>query len=298
VPPAQAQYRGDHTPGFAGLSSGTEPDPGLYASFVVWAYPYSTVVNNSGRDIRIAGRLTSIMATVGFTVITNYSLFGGKLGANASAPFIKNRVESNGVDNTSDFAFTDSSVGAMIGWTSSRADVSAGYNFYIPTGSYSPTVATGNAGLGMYGHEVIVGTTVYLDHKKTWNAAVTFGTEFHTAKHDTDIHVGDLGTLEGGIGKTLSHGGTGPHVTVMNVGLVGYAQFKMTGDTGTDIPAAIRGLRDRVFALGPEFNVFEPRSRLTFVIRYEGELGARNRTQGQMLLLSVGWTVKSLVKAS
>jgi len=55
----------------------------------------------------------------------------------------------------------------------------------------------------------------------------------------------------------------------MNLGMAGYAQFKITGDSGSDIPPALRGFKDRVFALGPEFNIFIPKPRLTFLIRYE-----------------------------
>jgi hypothetical protein len=82
----------------------------------------------------------------------------------------------------------------------------------------------------------------------------------------------------------------------MNLGLAGYAQFKVTGDSGSDIPLALRGLKDRVFALGPEFNMFIPGPRLLLLARYEFEFGARNRTQGQTIVFSIVRVEKSLVK--
>ena len=82
----------------------------------------------------------------------------------------------------------------------------------------------------------------------------------------------------------------------MNIGAAGYAQFKVTGDSGSDIPPALRGLKDRVFALGPEFNIFIPGPRLSLLARYEPEFGARNRTQGQTIVFSIVWVAKSLVK--
>ena len=35
----EAQYKGDHIPGFLGLDSGTQAPPGLYVGNVVWIYP-------------------------------------------------------------------------------------------------------------------------------------------------------------------------------------------------------------------------------------------------------------------
>jgi hypothetical protein len=145
----------------------------------------------------------------------------------------------------------------------------------------------------MWGNEFTIGSTLYLDQKKSWSAAATFGLEFHTDKSGTNIHVGDLGTVEGGLGRTFYKKVSGPIPVIMNLGLVGYAQFKVTGDSGSDIPPALRGLKDRVFALGPEFNIFIPKTRLTLLARYEPEFGARNRTEGQTILFTIVWVAKS-----
>jgi hypothetical protein len=186
-------------------------------------------------------------------------------------------------------------LGASLGWSLKRADIMAGYNLYIPTGRFSQG-ATDNTGLGQWGNEFTIGTTVYLDQKKLWNAAASFGLEFHTDKSGTNIQAGDLGTIQGGLGKTFYKKVSGPVPMIMNVGVAGYAQFKVTGDSGSDIPPALRGVKDRVFALGPEFNIYIPGPRLTFLARYEPEFAARNRTQGQTIAFSIVWVAKSLVK--
>jgi len=82
---------------------------------------------------------------------------------------------------------------------------------------------------------------------------------------------------------------------IMNLGAAGYAHFKITGDSGSDIPPPLRGFKDRVFALGPEFNIFIPKPRLALLARYEPEFGARNRNQGQTFVFSIAWVAKSLV---
>lgn len=149
----------------------------------------------------------------------------------------------------------------------------------------------------MYANELFAGTTVYLDQKKMWNASSNFALEFHTSKKDTDIKVGDIATIQGGLGRTLYRKVGGPIPQIFNVGLDYYTQFKVTGDSGADIPLALQGPKDRVFGIGPEFNVFFPKPRLTVLARYEPEFGARVRTQGQTVLFEVVWTGKSLAKA-
>src|SRR5438128_1679165 len=84
----------------------------------------------------------------------------------------------------------------ILGWSIKHADITAGYNLYIPTGKFSPT-GTDNTGLGIWGNELTVGSTVHLDQKKLWNVAANFGLEFHTDKSGTNIQVGDLATIEG-----------------------------------------------------------------------------------------------------
>lgn len=182
-----------------------------------------------------------------------------------------------------------------LGWHRKRADFNAGYNLYIPTGRFSAG-GTDNTGLGMYGNEFFVGTTVFLDEKRLWNAAGTFALEFHTDKKGTDINVGDMATIQGGVGRTFYRRVGGPIPQIFNLGVDYYAQFKVTGDSGSDIPPVLQGFKDRVFGIGPEFNVFFPTPRLTLLVRYEPEFGARVRTQGQTVVFQLAWVAKSLVK--
>ena len=292
---SEAQYKGDHIPGFLGLESGSQAPPGLYVGNVVWVYPTSTIKNNSGHAITLPGSLTSTADIILLNVVTIYKLFGANLGGSAALPFIKNRIQLNSLNVDTAFAYTDMFVGASLGWHFKRADITAGYNLYIPTGRFSQG-GTDNTGLGIWGNELTIGSTVYLDQKRLWNAAANFGLEFHTDKSGTNIQAGDLGTVEGGLGRTFYRKVSGPIPMIMNLGIAGYAQFKVTGDSGSDIPPALRGFKDRVFALGPEFNIYIPKPRLTFLMRYEPEFGARVRTQGQTVVVSIVWLAKSLVK--
>ena len=200
--PAKAQYKADDIPGFLGLSNGTQPPPGLYLGSLAWIYPTDTVKDSNGNSVTLPGSITSTAEIILVNLVTNYKLFGGNIGASGGFPFIKNRIQTNSLDVNTGFAYTDMFVGANIGWSFKRADVMAGYNLYIPTGKFTPG-GNDNTGLGMWGNEFTIGSTVYLDQKKLWNAAGTFAWEFNTDKSGTNIQVGDVGTVSWGLGRTF-----------------------------------------------------------------------------------------------
>jgi hypothetical protein len=296
---SQAQYHGDDIPGFLGLQSGTAAPPGLYIGNVVWVYPTDTIKDANGNTVNPQHNLhlTSTAEMILVELVTNYKFLGANVGFQAAVPWIKNKIQLNSLDAKSSFAFSDMFVSPIVlGWNTKRADFIAGYNLYLPTGSFSAS-GSGNTGLGMYGNEFFVGSTAYLDEKKMWSAAGNFALEFHTDKKGTNINVGDMATIQGGVGRTFYRKVSGPIPQIFNLGLDYYAQFKVTGDSGSDIPAALQGFKDRVFGLGPEFNVFFPKPRITLLARYEPEFGARVRTQGQTVVFEVVWVAKSLVKA-
>lgn len=146
------------------MESGSEPPPGLYVGNVVWVYPTDTVKGNNGNSINLPGSITSVAPVILVNLVTNKKLFGANIGINAGFPFIEDRIQINSLAVNSGLAYTDMSVGGMLGWNLKRADVTAGYNLYIPTGSFTQG-ATDNTGLGMWGNEFTIGSTVYLDQK-------------------------------------------------------------------------------------------------------------------------------------
>jgi hypothetical protein len=101
---SEAQYKGDHIPGFLGLSSGTQAPPGLYLDNLVWVYPTSTIKDNTGNSINLSGSLTSTADIILVSVVTNYKLFGANVSGSAAFPFIKNRIQLNSLDVNTGFA--------------------------------------------------------------------------------------------------------------------------------------------------------------------------------------------------
>ncbi len=112
-----------------------------------------------------------------------------------------------------------------LGWHTKRADVTTGFQIYMPTGEYERG-GSENTGKGMWAYEPFVGTTVFFDEKRTTSFATTAFWEFHGEKKDTDTKVGQLLTLQGGLGKSFLGGG-------LIVGAAYYAQWKLTEDRFT-----------------------------------------------------------------
>ena len=125
--------------------------------------------------------------------------------------------------STVDTSFSDLLIRPLdLGWHRQRADVAAGIQLYMPTGRYTRG-GSDNIGKGMWAYEPFVGTTLYFDEKRTTSFATTAYWEFHGDKKDTNVKVGQLLTLQGGVGKSYLGGG-------LVVGAAYYAQWKLTQD--------------------------------------------------------------------
>jgi hypothetical protein len=183
-----------------------------------------------------------------------------------------------------------------LGWHTKRADVNAGLQFYAPTGRYD-TAASDNIGKGMWTYEPFVGTTVYLDQRRTFSVATTAFWETHGKKKDSDVRVGNIVSLEGGAGKSFRGG-------ALVIGAAYYAQWKLTRDelTTFTLPggqqvSASPEAKHHVFGIGPDVTLpLATKTKLFALvnIRYLWETGARLKTQGSGLLLTATFPVPSV----
>ena len=184
--------------------------------------------------------------------------------------FVNIGVEAPRLDtDDSQFGFGDLYVMPLqLGWHGDRFDAQASYAFYAPTGRYAPD-ADDNLGLGMWSHELAAGATVYLDQSRSWHFATMGYYEIHTNKKDIDVTVGDVLTLEGGLGRSFASGAA--------LGVAYYAQLKVTEDSGADLPLLVPFLaKNHVVAIGPEAVLLQG----ALSIRGLFEFGARTATQG------------------
>ena len=179
-----------------------------------------------------------------------------------------------------------------LGWHTDRADFNAGVGLYAPTGSFD-IIADDNHGLGMWTYEVYGGTTVYFDKEKTWHFAAAAAYEKHGKKDGTDIRVGDILTLEGGIGKSFMEG-------AMNVGIAYYAQWKVSNDDfGVDftLPGGPLFGKHRVYGFGPDITIplASKKKLYGFLnLRYFWESGARTTLEGNTFAATFSFPIPSI----
>jgi hypothetical protein len=163
-----------------------------------------------------------------------------------------------------------------LGWKLKRADVKAAYGFVAPTGKFDED-GDDTTTTDYWGHEITLASTFYLDPTKLTQLSVSTNWEFHQKKRHEDLKVGNNMTLEAGVGKIFVKN---QGKQLIQFGAVGYAEFQLTNDSGSGVPALTANNKDRVFAIDPEFGVILPTKKFSFFVRLLPEFGARNRTQG------------------
>jgi len=274
-----AQLAGFNIKGDQGLKSGSQAPPGTYFGAPLNWYKTDTIKNEDGKALSTTGDVTLFLGGPLVNVVTSKKLFGANYGFLAAFPLVNTRIELPRFDEDAAAAFTDIYVQPInLGWHLPLADVIAGYGMFLPTGRYAAG-ANDNTGLGMWGHEVFIGSTVFFDERRAWHAATNSAFEFHSNKEDSEAHVGPLLTLEGGVGRDFLKG-------AVSTGLAYYAQWKLGNDTLTGIPSLLVRGKNRVGALGPEITVPVATKSTVYgfvTVRYQWEVGARTTTEGNVL---------------
>lgn len=294
-----AQLKGTHVLGDAGLQSGTQAPPSLTIAVPVYNYHTSHFTEGNGHKADVAD-INMFLVGVAGSVVTNKKILGGNYGASILIAFASNKIEGNTVSTKSSLAFTDMYIQPVqLGWKTKHADFNFGYALYLPTGKYELN-GDDNAGLGMLTNEFSAGSTVYFDKKKEWNFSALISYGINSSKKNTkddDITVGNLLSIEGGLGKTWYKPVEGnPLPMIINAGLVYYMQYKTTNDKmtvpelgGSPIDLANK---DHVYAFGAEGNIFLPSIKSSIGVRWLSEFGAKNRTEGNTFFITLAPYVK------
>ncbi|MBZ5537822.1 MAG: transporter [Acidobacteriia bacterium] len=285
-----AQLSGFNIRGDMGLKAGSQPHPGGYFGVVGYWYLSNRINNRFGSKINPAGDLTMFLGGPLFSYVTPYKFLGANYGFTVLVSFANSRIETPRVDINPSPGLSDMYVQPLsLGWHFKRADLTTGYGFFAPTGRYKAG-ASDNTGLGMWGHEVSLGTTIYLTENKAWHVATSGAVDFHTKKKDVPDKVGTLLTLEGGLGRNIFKG-------LGSVGLAYTAQWKLTQDTLSGALALLVTGKNRTAGLGPEVNLPLVAKKTLFglfTFRYEWEVYARTTTQGSTVFAMLTFLTKPI----
>jgi hypothetical protein len=274
--PAWAQLNGQNIKGDAGLKSGSQAPPGGYIVVPLYWYSADAVKDRNG-DERLRGSLDAFVGGPGFNFVTTKKLAGANYGFLVVMPFANNRIQGTEIDENPGGGLTDMYVQPLnLGWHFKKADVTAGYGIYFPIGRYEDG-ADDNTGVGMWGHELFAGTTIYFDEGKAWHASALASLDFQSKKKDSETKVGNIFNLEGGVGRDLLKGAA-------SVGLAYYATYKLTDDQFDRLlPGILIQGKNRVWGLGPEATLPIAAKKTVYgfvTVRYQWELGARTTTEG------------------
>jgi len=301
--PAHAQLNGSHTLGDFGVNSGSQPAPGFLAGLFYLRYDTDTIKDKDGNTLRLApnspGSLGLSAVAPLFWYVSKTKFLGANVGAMAVVPFANASLEAPAfaLANTVDTGIADMVIRPLdLGWHKKQVDIAAGFQVYLPTGRYTPG-GDDNLGKGMWSYEPFAGATVYFDEKRTFSLAATAYWELHGNKEDSNTKVGQILTLEGGVGKSFLGGG-------LIIGAAYYAQWKLTKDQLNEFELPGGGDFDvnfpnkhKAFGFGPDVTLpIASKSKLYALVnlRYFWESGARVKTQGQTLLVSATFPVPSV----
>jgi len=278
--PAQAQYLGLNLRGDVGMKSGSQPGPGYYLVVpLFYRADYSSLRGQNGNEL--PGNLNTTINLIApvFSATTKFKILGATYGFQIVPPFMNQRLSlaAGPVQRNNNYGFGDMYVQPVnLGWRRKRADFLAAYGFYAPTGSGSRT-------LDMWAHELVAGTTVYLDQAKSWHVAGTMFYDIHQRKRSEDITVGNYLTIEGGAGRSFLKGAG-------SAGLAYLMQWKTTYDSGSDVNPLLPRAKNKAYGLGPEINLpFFARGSLVGLLgfRYTFEIGNSTNFQGNNLVFTL-----------
>jgi hypothetical protein len=290
--PAMAQLNTQHIKGSVGLKSGSQPPPHVYViAPYVYIYRTDTVKDRNGDPLPVDATITSVAYAGGVSVVTGKKLLGGFYGYQILAPVgVNNRLQGTEIDANPGAGLSDSAVVPIsLGWHFKRADALASYSIFIPTGRYTDG-ADDNTGFGMWGHELGIGTTVYLNETKQYHASALVSVDFQSKKEDSETKVGNAINIEGGVGGDFLKGG-------LTVGLAYYYAGKLTQDHIEGFPDILIRGKNKAFALGPEMTLALAKGNTVYgflKMNYEWEVYARTTTQGGEFQIAATFLVPAL----
>jgi hypothetical protein len=290
--PALAQLNTQHVKGSAGLKSGSQPPPGGYVvAPLLYFYTADEVKDRNGATVPVNGTLDVAMFGAGYSQVTTKKLLGGYYGFQVFFPVgANNRIQGTEIDQNPGAGLTDSVIQPIsLGWHLKRADALVNYSIFAPTGRYTDGAAN-NTGLGMWGNEIGVGTTVYLTENRQYHAATLATFDFQSKKKDSDTKVGNQMNLEGGMGGDFLKGG-------LTVGLAYYASFKLSDDEFSSRAGQLVRGKNKAFGLGPDVSLALAKGNTVYgLVRvcYQWEVYARTAPQGAAWNIAVTFLTKPI----
>ncbi len=280
----QAQNDAHYPVGIEGIKGSTLPPPGFYFRDYNMFYVADDLNNGAGRNAAPDNFHALVYAQVPRVIwITDKKILGGYYGGDVVVPIEYISLKAGSYHNST-FGLGDVYLENTLSWHPGQFDIGAAVGINTPTGaSDKPT----SPGLGYWGPQLTLGVTWYADEAKTWAVSALnryeINSEVRGDLHPYHITPGQAWTLEWAVSKTLKD--VCSSIKMMDVGVVGYYQQRVTASTGDQPIAEEKYPYSRVAAIGPEINVDFP--FVTTSLRYNYEFMADNRMQGHTVTLTL-----------
>jgi hypothetical protein len=279
LPPLRSVY----THGLNVTNAGVLPDTGLTYSNTFMDYSFHRL-KCSGCGLATDVSVSVFIDLNLFVFVSNKTILGGTFAAltalsvSSSAISLPRPAEvsqGNGFADTFVQPFT-------LGWKLKRADISAAYALFAPTGRFRPG-ATDNTGAGYWSNCPTAGETVYLTANKTTAFSAYQIYEFHTTQRGTHIHPGQAFSLDYSLTQVLPI--TKKRSTLLQAGVAGYGMWQTTDNSGPGINAAIPG-HYVANSVGGVVNVVLPMRKTSLGIKLLKEYANSNTVQGGTLQIT------------
>ncbi len=262
--------------GGVGIDAGGQSEPGLYIAARVVRYASTELRDRAGDVVPVQGfDLDAWGGTLGVAYVVKPAR-APYLSFAFSAPVAKLSLSVDDPRAAIDRSgFGDMYVQPLkVGWRWPRFDAVSSYALYVPTGRFEPRGGSG-IGRGFWTQQLSLGGAAYLSEDRTRRVSALASYDGNFRKRGIDITRGNTVQVQGGAGVGVAKVGV--------VGIAGYALWQVTDDKGSDLPPVLRGLRDRVFGLGPEVQVALPKLRARAELRMTFEFGVRARPDAEVL---------------
>ena len=288
--PVQAQYppptRGQYTPGMSATNSGTLPGAGLsFANYFLF-YSFDQLKDADGNAVTAVSGDAAVAIDVALLEwVSTKKLLGGTYAAAVGVPFATSALSGanlgslGGAGGVSNLYVQP----LLLGWKLTRADLTAGYAFFAPTGKFTAG-ASDNVGTGYWTNAITAGQTIYLTKNKGTTLSAFEMYEFHGKQDGSDLTPGNTFDIDYSLMQFLPL--NKEMTTLLQVGLVGYGQYQTTDATQADgTPFVVPG-RYSVNALGGALNVLLPKRGVIIGFKYFGEMGNSSTVQGYSIQLN------------
>jgi hypothetical protein len=271
--------RSIYPPGAENYGCCALPPPGLYGEVYGEQYNSSTLRDNNGNPVPVAGFHVSATAVVPRLIwVTGLNVLGGALAFHTIVPLVTLGVDAAGASQRKT-GVGDIDVGTAIGWhPTSHLSTLVAVDVFAPTGAYNKSDLA-NIGRNYWAIQPIVGFSRI--GPSGVNADMKIMYTFNEANATTEYHSGQELIVDYSFGYGfLQH---------WVVGVGGYYYLQTTDDA--QYGSTLSSRRGRSFAVGPSIK-FDSAKGWFVTLKYETETMVRNRADGGAFWLKAGFPLR------